>query len=200
MNTFSTLAGKGIALLVLLAVVLGGAFYFTEYKESSPTPVACTLEAMQCPDGSYVGRTGPNCQFVCPPVATTTAPAPKPTTGGTTGGSGNGTGGIAPFHSGIRGTVMAGPTCPVMRNPPDPACADKPLQITVTVYHKGDTTHAFATAQSDSKGAFEFSIPPGEYIVGAGGKAMLPRCNQTPATVGAQGYTSIVVECDTGIR
>ncbi len=29
-------------------------------------PVACTMDAMQCPNGSWVGRTGPNCQFVCP--------------------------------------------------------------------------------------------------------------------------------------
>lgn len=29
--------------------------------------VACTMDAMMCPDGSYVGRTGPNCEFVCPP-------------------------------------------------------------------------------------------------------------------------------------
>lgn len=28
--------------------------------------VACTMDAMQCPNGSYVGRTGPNCEFVCP--------------------------------------------------------------------------------------------------------------------------------------
>lgn len=35
--------------------------------------VVCTMDAMQCPDGSWVGRSGPNCQFVCPvPVATTT--------------------------------------------------------------------------------------------------------------------------------
>ena len=26
----------------------------------------CTMDAMQCPDGSYVGRTGPTCEFVCP--------------------------------------------------------------------------------------------------------------------------------------
>lgn len=29
-------------------------------------PVFCTMDAKQCPDGSYVGRTGPNCEFVCP--------------------------------------------------------------------------------------------------------------------------------------
>ncbi len=29
-------------------------------------PIACTMDAKQCPDGSYVGRTGPNCEFICP--------------------------------------------------------------------------------------------------------------------------------------
>lgn len=28
--------------------------------------IACTEDAMQCPDGSYVGRTGTNCEFECP--------------------------------------------------------------------------------------------------------------------------------------
>lgn len=28
--------------------------------------VACTMDAFMCPDGSYVGRTGPQCEFVCP--------------------------------------------------------------------------------------------------------------------------------------
>jgi hypothetical protein len=31
----------------------------------------CTTDAMQCPDGSWVGRSGPNCQFVCPTGTTT---------------------------------------------------------------------------------------------------------------------------------
>jgi hypothetical protein len=34
---------------------------------SSQQQVACTLEAKQCPDGSFVGRQGPNCEFAaCP--------------------------------------------------------------------------------------------------------------------------------------
>jgi len=34
---------------------------------STPAAVACTLEAKICPDGSSVGRTGPNCEFApCP--------------------------------------------------------------------------------------------------------------------------------------
>ncbi len=32
-----------------------------------PTPVSCTEDAKQCPDGSYVGRIAPSCQFApCP--------------------------------------------------------------------------------------------------------------------------------------
>jgi len=38
----------------------------TKYN-SSPSPIACTTEAMICPDGSAVGRTGLNCEFAsCP--------------------------------------------------------------------------------------------------------------------------------------
>jgi len=36
---------------------------------TSPPPQVCTQEAKMCPDGSYVGRTGPNCAFAaCPSV------------------------------------------------------------------------------------------------------------------------------------
>ena len=37
----------------------------------TPTPIGtsagCTMEARSCPDGTFVGRTGPNCEFApCP--------------------------------------------------------------------------------------------------------------------------------------
>lgn len=44
----------------------------TPVSVPDPVEVMCTADAMQCPDGSYVGRTGPNCEFVCP-VATTSS-------------------------------------------------------------------------------------------------------------------------------
>jgi hypothetical protein len=55
------------ALIVLIVVALGlHTFIQARDKEGAvPGGVACTLEAMQCPDGSYVGRSGPNCEFVC---------------------------------------------------------------------------------------------------------------------------------------
>jgi hypothetical protein len=42
----------------------GAAFLYQ--GECTTYPTACTMDAMQCPNGTYVGRTGPNCQFVCP--------------------------------------------------------------------------------------------------------------------------------------
>lgn len=36
--------------------------------------VICTLDAKLCPDGSYVGRTGPNCEFAeCPTSSAATS-------------------------------------------------------------------------------------------------------------------------------
>lgn len=77
-----------ILVFLVVALVLGGIFYLvypTPNEYQAPVennsendgannngpgmnePVACTMEAKLCPDGSYVGRTGPNCEFaVCP--------------------------------------------------------------------------------------------------------------------------------------
>jgi len=32
-------------------------------EQDQKNSVACTMDAKECPDGSYVGRTGPNCEF-----------------------------------------------------------------------------------------------------------------------------------------
>jgi Immunoglobulin-like domain of bacterial spore germination len=65
-----------IALLIALAIaaIFFGGFLIgrvTAPHTSSevgtlPEGTMCTADAMLCPDGSYVGRTGPNCEFVCP--------------------------------------------------------------------------------------------------------------------------------------
>lgn len=59
---------------VVAAIVIGGAGYYLGYRAGNKAvapPAACTQEAKQCPDGSYVGRTGPNCEFASCPSATT---------------------------------------------------------------------------------------------------------------------------------
>ncbi len=41
--------------------------------ENAEDAVACTTEVMLCPDGSGVGRTGPNCEFkACPDASENT--------------------------------------------------------------------------------------------------------------------------------
>lgn len=59
-----------IFIIVFILITLGAtAFYFLKFKSSKkePNPIACTQEAKLCPDGSAVGRTGPNCEFTpCP--------------------------------------------------------------------------------------------------------------------------------------
>lgn len=54
---------------VLILSALGGAYYLGKsvIKPEGISPKACTEEAKICPDGSSVGRTGPNCEFAaCP--------------------------------------------------------------------------------------------------------------------------------------
>ena len=61
--------------LIAVVLITGIARMFVSSGQTEPTMpvgeegVACTMDAMQCPDGSYVGRTGPNCEFVCPVAA-----------------------------------------------------------------------------------------------------------------------------------
>src|SRR5436853_3142264 len=66
-------------ILLSAAVVLGAGYAVIRQKTPVVVPVPvdtgqviCTMEAKLCPDGSYVGRTGPHCEFAACPTATTT--------------------------------------------------------------------------------------------------------------------------------
>lgn len=56
--------------IILLVLACGIGIFYLYSKTLAPIgPVACTMEAKLCSDGSYVGRTGPNCEFTaCPEV------------------------------------------------------------------------------------------------------------------------------------
>ena len=66
-----------VALMLISAVSVGAYFLIPKYFGAGTTPQACTMEAKICPDGSAVGRIGPNCEFeACPifiPISTETA-------------------------------------------------------------------------------------------------------------------------------
>lgn len=179
---------KLIIILASSAVILG-VFLLLHTRPiivGSPNinqPIACTQEAKLCPDGSSVGRTGPQCQFAaCPTV---TAPGVKPLSSA----------------QGISGTVLLGPTCPVMRNPPDPQCADKFFQTTLMVISSDGTTVAGNFA-SHANGKFKITLPSGKYsITSSASGNPYPRCASNGLiTVTANTFTDTTVYCDTGIR
>lgn len=65
--------------LLVLVFVGAAAFVWLNTQNNNIQPIACTMETKLCPDGTAVGRTGPNCEFsLCPdavptPVSVVTA-------------------------------------------------------------------------------------------------------------------------------
>lgn len=59
----------------VLALIALGVYYSTQSKVVPPSEdagaVACTADARMCPDGSAVGRIGPDCQFAACPTTPT---------------------------------------------------------------------------------------------------------------------------------
>lgn len=59
--------------LALVLLIVTGALVYSVWSailqrvdRNNPKVIVCTADAMQCPDGSWVGRSGPNCTFACP--------------------------------------------------------------------------------------------------------------------------------------
>ncbi len=58
---------NAVPLILIALFAAGGVWLLVAVRKPAPEPVVCTMEAKQCPDGSYVGRSGPNCEFApCP--------------------------------------------------------------------------------------------------------------------------------------
>lgn len=104
-------------------------------------------------------------------------------------------------ESGIRGTVLLGPTCPVVKEPPDDECADKPYETTLVVT-TSDQARVIKEFHSDASGKFSVQVPPGEYAIRSSAAAnVLHYCSTNDTVkVNANEYTETTVNCDTGIR
>jgi len=106
-----------------------------------------------------------------------------------------------PDATGVRGTVTAGPTCPVETQPPDPACAERPVAGAVLVF----TTAAgaeVARVTSAADGTFTVELAPGAYHLTA---EPVEGLMGTPAPMdveveAGQPMTELQVSYDTGIR
>lgn len=106
-------------------------------------------------------------------------------------------GGAAPAD-GIEGRVLAGPTCPVQRIPPDPGCADRPVAIALEVISAGGSV--VARAETGADGAFRIAAAPGRYTVRSAAARPLPALRPTPVEVPRTGWVTLELRADTGIR
>jgi hypothetical protein len=120
------------------------------------------------------------------PVVTTTPPITVTTTSG----------------SGVKGTVVFGPVCPVERIPPEPQCAPRPGPADIQLVRSDVGVVAQGRAGSD--GQFVVAAAPGRYTVKASATSPSPGrgCQAEPeqVTVIRGSMTQVAVTCDTGIR
>jgi hypothetical protein len=100
--------------------------------------------------------------------------------------------------SGIRGTVLLGPTCPVetLESP----CPDRPLaDVEIRVLRGSDVV---ATVRSDDEGRFAVVLDPGRYevqaVVEEGGPGMSAKPVDVIVTNGV--FNDVNVPVDSGIR
>jgi hypothetical protein len=98
--------------------------------------------------------------------------------------------------------AVAGPTCPVEREPPDPACAPRPVAGAQVVVTPADGREiAVATGVTDARGMLRLQVPVGEYLVGASEvEGLMGRPEPVPVTIVANQTASVTIEYDTGIR
>lgn len=102
--------------------------------------------------------------------------------------------------SGIRGTVILGPTCATGQSPgahePVPCLTPYAAQLVVL---DGDNV-VVARSSSDAQGRFEITLPPGDYVVAPQGGDPYPIAQPIPVAVNPGTYVEIQINFDTGIR
>lgn len=150
----------------------------------NPDLVVCDSDAKLCPDGSYVGRSGLQCEFAA-------CPTPSVVTGTTAKGT-------------IEGTMTIGPVCPVERA--DNPCKPTPEMFAarkINVYRSDKITFVI-TMTPDANGNFSTLLAVGNYYVTmadpstsrVGGVSGLP----ATVTIKAGETVRLSIDIDTGIR
>lgn len=162
----------GISFIILVAAIMVSGIV---YIDLNLKPVACTLEAKLCPDGSYVGRQGPSCEFAkCPDVVTM---------------------GI------IKGKVTVGPICPVEREGVPCPVPQEAYTSREVILHKADGVTIVKRMHFLADGTYSFEVSPGTYIIdipkqGIGGSGDLPKT----VTIESGETIEFNFSIDTGIR
>jgi Carboxypeptidase regulatory-like domain len=100
----------------------------------------------------------------------------------------------------LRGVVVAGPTCPVVTDPPQSGCGDRPVAgaTLVIVDAAGDEV---ATATTGDDGRFRLDLPAGTYEVQPHPvDGLMGTAPPVTATVVVGQSMQVTVSYDTGIR
>jgi hypothetical protein len=101
----------------------------------------------------------------------------------------------------VGGHAMAGPVCPVERNPPDPSCAPRPVSGAVLIITTADG-HEVGRATTTADGRWVLALPAGSYtLTPQPVTGLLGVARPVTFTVTAAGSSvSLDVTYDTGIR
>ena len=103
--------------------------------------------------------------------------------------------------SGIKGTVLLGPTCSIEASPGanNPVPCLTPYAAKLVILDNEGVKVATVTSGSDGK--FQVDLPPGDYVVTPdSGTDSYPIAQPQSVSVSAGVYTEIQVNYDTGIR
>jgi hypothetical protein len=103
------------------------------------------------------------------------------------------------YRSGVSGVVLLGPNCPVLRNPPDPNCADKLYRTSIKIISISGDSRINTTIESDEDGKFLITLPPGEYSLQAEGVKPFPRCGSKNVVIEPDIMHNLDIMCDTGL-
>jgi hypothetical protein len=105
------------------------------------------------------------------------------------------------LDSGIAGTILAGPQCPVVGPNTAFDCNDKPLSATVIVRWAA-TGWEVTRFTSGADGTFRVPLYPGTYLLDPqpGSPSGLPHAPPQTVEVQPGAFTEVTIDYDTGIR
>jgi len=103
-------------------------------------------------------------------------------------------------RTGIGGNATAGPVCPVVRNPPDPACAPRPVAGAVLLIRDASGAEV-ARTRTAADGTFFVALAPGGYVVEPQAvTGLMGTAGSQSVTVNDGVASRIQLDYDTGIR
>jgi hypothetical protein len=105
-------------------------------------------------------------------------------------------GGSSSSSSGVRGTVLAGPQCPVERA--GSPCPDAPVAGALVRATQGGTV--VATDRTDTGGRFSIALDPGIYLLTVETSVGIGGARPVSVAVRSGGYATANITVDTGIR